>query len=176
MPTNAITRLLFAQGNLCFFCKSPLPKEEASVEHLVAAANGGSNNDANCVACCKSINFLFGHISLKEKIQIILNQKGGFICPNKIPVTKAKSTSVLKGASSKKTAQPAVQTEPLNVVIANLQRRGKARPATPKTLASSITSLFPDGIKGNEVAAIIDQLRAQEKVSITGERVTYRLD
>ncbi|MGL6334488.1 HNH endonuclease [Aeromonas jandaei] len=61
---------MFVQGGLCFFCKQPLPKTEASVEHLLASANGGSNSDENCVACCKAVNRLLGSMSLKEKFQV----------------------------------------------------------------------------------------------------------
>src|SRR5688500_13713976 len=82
MPIKPLTKLLFAQGGLCFFCKKPLPAADASVEHLVASSNGGSNCDENCVACCKSLNALLGRMSLKEKIQVFLNQKGQFECPN----------------------------------------------------------------------------------------------
>ena len=32
-----LERLLFLQGNVCFFCQQPLPTGEASVEQLVAA-------------------------------------------------------------------------------------------------------------------------------------------
>src|SRR5262245_53146438 len=96
MPTKPLDRLMFAQGGMCFFCRSPLPRSEASVEHLVASANGGNNNDENCVACCKSVNVLFGSKSLKEKIQIVLNQRGQFKCPNGIdsatPVVQPKVT------------------------------------------------------------------------------------
>jgi hypothetical protein len=67
---------MFVQGGLCFCCKQPLPRAEASVEHLLAGANGGSSKDENCVACCKSINSLLGSMSLKEKLQVVLNQKG----------------------------------------------------------------------------------------------------
>ena len=67
MPTKPLDRLMFAQGKSCFFCKALLPQSEASVEHLVASANGGGNSDENCVACCKALNALFGSMSLKEK-------------------------------------------------------------------------------------------------------------
>ena len=90
MPTTALDRLMFAQGGVCFFCKEPLPPAEASVEHLVASANGGGNNDENCVACCRSLNALLGSKSLKEKIQIVLNQKGQFKCPNRTAAEKAR--------------------------------------------------------------------------------------
>src|SRR5258708_18119541 len=82
MPTKSLERLMFVQGGLCFFCKQPLSKADASVEHLLASANAGSNHDDNCVACCKSFNALLGSMSLKEKFQVVLNQKGQFKCPN----------------------------------------------------------------------------------------------
>ena len=83
-PTNTmkqLERLLFVQGGDCFFCKKPLPKAEASVEHLVASANGGSNAEENCVACCKSLNSLLGSKPLKDKLEVFLRQKGDFKCP-----------------------------------------------------------------------------------------------
>src|SRR5665647_3213554 len=89
MPTKPLDRLMFVQGGICFFCKQPLPKAEASVEHLLASANGGGNSDENCVACCKTVNALLGSMSLKEKFQVVLNQKGQFKCPNGAVATKA---------------------------------------------------------------------------------------
>ncbi len=82
MATTQLDRLMWAQGNRCFFCEQPLPKNEASVEHLWAKANGGTKTDENCVACCKAVNALFGRMSLKEKFQVVLNQQGKFRCPN----------------------------------------------------------------------------------------------
>lgn len=93
MPTKRLDRLMFVQGGLCFFCKQPLPKSEASVEHLFASSNGGSNSDENCVACCKSVNALLGNMSLKEKFQVVLNQKGQFKCPNGAGSVKAPTPS-----------------------------------------------------------------------------------
>lgn len=82
MATKPIDRLLFAQGGQCFFCLKQLTKQEASVEHLLASSNGGSNSDDNCVVTCKSLNALLGSMTLKEKIKVVLNQKGKFKCPN----------------------------------------------------------------------------------------------
>ncbi len=82
MPTKPIDRLIFAQGGKCFFCKKTLSKQEASVEHLLASAHSGTNKDDNCVVCCKALNALLGSMTLKEKIQVILNQNGKFKCPN----------------------------------------------------------------------------------------------
>jgi HNH endonuclease len=76
-----LERILFGQGGECFFCKQQLSKELASVEHLVALANGGRNDEDNCVVCCKQLNSLLGSKSIKGKLLVVLNQRGAFVCP-----------------------------------------------------------------------------------------------
>src|SRR5690349_11919597 len=137
MPTSPLDRLLFAQGGKCFFCAKPLERAQASVEHLVALANGGTNNDSNCVACCTSVNALLGSMSVKDKLRVVLNQRGAFKCPN------------AGGQVSKPTTAPKVtipggpSQSPYEVALANLKARGNARPRTPKTLRNSLATLFP---------------------------------
>jgi hypothetical protein len=172
MPTKPLDRLMFAQGGQCFFCKQPLPKSEASVEHLVASANGGSNKDENCVACCKAVNALLGSMSLKEKIQVVLNQKGQFKCPNGSDASKA----VPKPKT--KPADPPAQKpsdENFKLVVANLKQRGSSMPRKLKTLSSTIASLFPKGISEAELNTIIQQLQSTGTVTITDNNVTYAL-
>jgi len=82
MSSSPVKKLMFMQGNKCFFCKKTMSLSEASVDHLMPKSKGGTNSFDNCVACCKSLNSLFGNISLKEKVQIIINQNGKFKCPN----------------------------------------------------------------------------------------------
>ena len=172
MPTKQIDRLIFAQGGLCFFCKQPLKKGEASVEHLLASANGGSNNDENCVVCCKAVNTLLGSMSLKEKVQVVLNQKGQFKCPNGAGSSKdtSKSTAKPEVHSPKSTA-----ADKFSFVVANLKQRGHARPRKLKTLTSTIASLFPNELPDAEVTALIQQLQSTGKVTITDNKVTYVL-
>jgi len=168
MPTKPLDRLMFVQGGLCFFCKQPLPKAEASVEHLLASANGGSNSDENCVACCKAVNALLGSMSLKEKFQVVLNQKGQFKCPNGAGSTKA--TAKPKAPA---TAKP--KDDKLALVIANLKQRGNSKPRTLKTLTSTVSSLFPKVISEAELAALIQQLQSAGKVTVIENKVTYVL-
>lgn len=75
---------MFVQGQLCFFCDRTIPQSEASLEHLVPASLGGSDHPENLVACCRTLNALFGNMSIKEKVRAILKQNGKFICPNQI--------------------------------------------------------------------------------------------
>jgi hypothetical protein len=152
MPTKPLERLLYAQGDDCFFCKRPLAKADASVEHLVAKAKGGGNGDDNCVVCCKAMNALFGSMSLKEKFDVVLKQKGHFKCPN--------------GVQKK----PADEAE---LVIANLRQRGSGKPKTVKALLGTIRSLFRKGIAEERLSSLLEQLEARGFIAIEGSKVVY---
>lgn len=161
-----LKRLLYAQGDKCFFCREPLPDAQASVEHLVATANGGPDNDGNCVACCKSLNNMLGSMSLKEKINVVLNQKGQFKCPNGV---QSKVKKVVPQAPKKPVKLP----ESYAKVVADLGRRGKAKPRTVPKLKNTIASLFQKKISKNDVDALVQQLKDGRVISIAGSKVTY---
>jgi hypothetical protein len=184
MPTKPIDRLMFVQGGLCFFCKQPLPKAEASVEHLFASSNGGSNSDENCVACCKSVNALLGSMSLKEKFQVVLNQKGQFKCPNGAGSVKAATPSkapptatpqATPKAPPKAPAVAKTKDDKFAFVVANLKQRGNSKPRTLKTLTSTVASLYPKGVSKAELASLLQQLQSTGKVIVKENKVTYAL-
>lgn len=180
MPTKPLDRLMFVQGGLCFFCKQPLPKAEASVEHLFASSNGGSNNDENCVACCKSVNAMFGSMSLKEKFQVVLNQKGQFKCPNgtgsvKISTPSKTPPTTTPQASPKTSTVAKTKDDKLAFVVANLKQRGNSKPRTLKTLTSTVGSLYPKGVSKAELASLLQQLQSTGKVIVKENKVTYAL-
>lgn len=160
MPTKPIDRLLFAQGGRCFFCQEHLPKSEASIEHLIARTNGGSNEDGNTVACCKTLNALLGRMSLKEKLQVVLNQKGQFQCPN---------------GASRGDEQTATSPGKLARVVADLRKRGTALPATVRALKSTINNLFQKKLPPAEQTALVEDLKAKGYVVLDGTKVAYRL-
>jgi 5-methylcytosine-specific restriction endonuclease McrA len=81
VSVSPLDKALFLQGGLCFFCNKTLSNEEASVDHLVPKSRCGTNESDNLVACCKTLNSLFGDMTLKEKLRVVLNQKGKFVCP-----------------------------------------------------------------------------------------------
>lgn len=177
MPTKSIDRLLFVQGGQCFFCNRVLDKADASVEHLLAASRGGANADDNCVACCKSINALFGSMSLKEKFQVLLNQRGRFECPNDPSAAAApiiQAPPVKKIAPAKKAAVKAAQkAKPLDAVVAYLKNLKKAKPAKMATLESTIRAQL--NLDEKTASALIKQLTDSGKVKITGTKIEYQL-
>jgi len=161
---------MFVQGSLCFFCKQPLSKADASVEHLLASANAGSNHDDNCVACCKSFNALLGSMSLKEKFQVVLNQKGQFKCPNSGGSVKLLPQPGLK---IKQSVPSRSKDDRFAMVVTNLKQRGTSRPRTLKKLKSTIASLFPKGISETDLATLIQQLQSRGEISIAENKVSY---
>lgn len=169
MGSKPIERLLFAQGGLCFFCNDVLLAADASVEHLVATANGGKNHDENCVACCKSLNALLGRMSLKEKLRVVLNQKGDFECPNGGSSKKPSDHHQTKPAGNK------VIDERVALVLKDLRKRKAARPRTVKTLSSTINALFHKRLSDGEIALLLERLKAAGAISITGTKVSYAL-
>ena len=163
---------MFAQGGNCFFCRKPLLRADASVEHLVAVANGGMDYDENCVACCKSLNRLFGHMSLKEKLNIILNQRGKFRCPAAAEAVQPLQTIQVKGSEK----APQTNEERVAVVLADLHKRGNARPATVEKLLNTIRAkLVQLGDAGDHSGAILNELSARAIVTISEKKVTYAL-
>lgn len=186
MATKPIERLLFAQGGNCFFCEKPLPRDHASVEHLIAQTHGGKDNDENCVATCKTLNALFGRMSLKEKLKIVIHQKGAFACPAGQTKTLAPSQSTqplveapkLKPAAKKAAARPAPRSrdERLDLVIKDLKRRGNSRPGKQDTLENTIRAyLVQLGEAPSEVPGIMRELQAKAYVAIENKKVTYQL-
>lgn len=172
MPTKPIERLMFAQGGNCFFCRNPLQKADASVEHLVAVANGGKDNYENCVACCKSLNALFGRMSLKEKLQIILNQRGEFKCPGQVTAV----SEVKSSAPKLKSKAPRTSAERFDFVVADLHKRGNHRPGTTEKLLNTIrTQLEQLGDAGHEAEAVLKELSDRSFVTVSANKVTYAL-
>lgn len=178
--TTHLDRLLFAQGGQCFFCRKPLPKAEASVEHLLASANGGTNDDGNCVACCKALNHLLGSKSIKEKMQIVLNQRGDFQCPGNACTPSETPTSPAPAATTPKLTPVPTNgnASSIDLVLADLKKRGASRPRKVSTLSSTIKALLKQHQKPNadaEVANLIAELQKRSKVIVTDTKVSYKI-
>lgn len=162
---------MFAQGGDCFFCRKPLPRAEASVEHLVAVANGGKDYDENCVACCKALNRLFGHMSLKEKLNIVLNQRGDFRCP-----AGTEAVQPLQPIQKNIEKAPQSNEDRVALVLADLHKRGNAKPGTVDKLLNTIRSRLTQlGDAGDHADSILEELSARAFVTISEKKVTYTL-
>lgn len=128
-----LQRLLFLQGNKCFFCNHPIPKGQATVEHLHALSTGGKKSDENAVVCCKDVNTWLGNRSVKEKFEVVLNHSRESACLAPIlPKSEVKPDNKITTQAQKL----------LPEVLKNLIRRGKARPKTMEKLKNSLATTF----------------------------------
>jgi hypothetical protein len=161
-----LERLLFLQGNRCFFCGDPIPEGEASVEHLVATSNGGPKEDENCVVCCKAVNAALGNLPIKAKLQAVLNQRSRFTCP--------RLGSRPEGQCST-TATHEVQPERIALVVADLQKRGPSRPRRVATLKNTMNSVFQMSLSETELDALLSSLQSSGYVIVEDTKVSYAL-
>lgn len=162
-----IDRLLFLQGGKCFFCTKPIPVGEESVEHLVASASGGTNEDDNCVVCCKSVNLAFGSLPVKRKMEAIIKHGEAFECPRPM--------SALNPITVDPTHQPDSESERLDRLVAHLIKMGASRPRKVSTLASTINAVFKKGLSEEQLEFLLDKLKAREWISVVGTKVSYSL-
>jgi hypothetical protein len=196
MSTPHLDRLLFMQGGLCFFCRQHLPRGEASIEHLVASANGGTNSEENCVACCRTLNSLLGSKSIKEKLQIVLNQRGDFRCPRPresapapgaLPLPEGdnptppvvKPTAVAASAPTSVAPTRDTHQERLALVLEDLRKRGNSRPRKEATLMTTIQALIKQRtnqpISDANLKKLLAELQQRGQVTITEGKVAYKL-
>lgn len=80
---------------------------------------------------------------------------------NDIPAVKAANAN---GAGDK-----------IDVIVADLKRRGTSRPRAVKTLSSTINSIFQKKLSALEVELLVEDLKKKGLVKINGEKVSYSL-
>lgn len=74
-----------------------------------------------------------------------------------------------------KTAGAKTADDRLEVIAADLQRRGASKPRTAKTLISTISSLFQKQLSEEELLELLKRLEGKGWVAVTGTKVSYSL-
>ena len=70
---------------------------------------------------------------------------------------------------------PTGDEDAVNVIMKDLARRGASRPRKLRTLNSTIHSLFDGKFEEKKVQSLISRLRAQGRIVVDGEKVSYKL-
>jgi hypothetical protein len=95
------------------------------------------------------LNFLFGNMTLKQKMGVVLRQRGEFRCPRKLEhVQEHESTA----------AVPTVDSGLLAAAITHLDRRRASRPRTLQSLRQSLSDRFTKQLGDVSAAALVDHL------------------
>ena len=66
-------------------------------------------------------------------------------------------------------------TQKLAIIVADLKRRGAAKPRTPKTLSSTINSLFQKQLSESDLANLLSELEKQGVIAIKDTKISYSL-
>ena len=74
-----------------------------------------------------------------------------------------------------KTSNAKTPTDRLAAILANLRQRGASKPRTVKTLSSTINALFQRSLSEAELTSLLESLKHQGVISISGARVSYAL-
>src|SRR5690606_8652909 len=117
-------------------------------------------------------------MSLKEKIRVVLNQNGKFICPNGSPSVQvaALKASVVQKAN----AAPGVpKIDNYRIVLENLQKRGTSRPrkleSLKNTIRSAVVAKNKSPLTQAQLEALVKRLLANGKITVEGTSVGYSL-
>jgi hypothetical protein len=74
-----------------------------------------------------------------------------------------------------KPVDPKSSPDRVALIVANLQKRGAARPRTVATLSSTIGDAFRNQLTAQEVSALVSELKKKGLVKVEGTKVTYNL-
>jgi hypothetical protein len=90
----------------------------------------------------------------------------------KVVATRSRDVSDISLVKVAHTKSPA---EKFVVIVADLKRRGVAKPRTVKTLLSTISSIFQKQLPEEEPAALLKELQAKGLVTVNGTKISYAL-
>ena len=110
---------------------------------------------------CKAVNTALGHLFVKAKLLAVLNHRGGFACP--MPVESIAS-------STEKTNDDRVA-----IVVADLHKRGSARPRRVTTLKNTMNAAFQMSLSEVELEVLLARLLANGYVVVEDTKVSYAL-
>lgn len=162
-----------SQAKVTFEVASALQQMGTRAEYIKITGNGSNTLDFH-------IAFYIGVLAGIEPSAYfhIVSKDTGFdpliqhLKAKKILASRSKDVTeipIVKAACSKSPA------ERLEVVIADLQRRGASRPRTLKTLGSTINSIFQKALSEQEVEALLAALQKQGALTVTENKVAYSL-
>jgi hypothetical protein len=74
-----------------------------------------------------------------------------------------------------KPIDPKSSPDRVALIVADLQKRGAARPRTVATLSSTISATFQKQLTAHEVSSLVSELKKKGLVKVEGTKVTYNL-
>jgi hypothetical protein len=161
------------QAKVSFDVASALQQMGERAEYVRISGNGSNALDFH-------IAFYIGQLAAREPDAYfhIVSKDTGFdplvqhLKARKILACRSKDVTeipIVKAANSK------TPSDRLAVVIADLKRRGSAKPRTVKTLGSTINSIFQKQLSEPDLNGLLATLEQKGVIVTTGTKVSYSL-
>ena len=170
---NVIVFVGANQAKVSFEIASALQQLGDRAQYIKISGNGSNALDFH-------IAFYIGELASRHPNAFfhIVSKDTGFdpliqhLKTRKILAGRSKSVvdiPIVKAASSKS------PSERIEIVVADLKRRGAAKPRTVKTLSSTIQAIFQKQLSDEEVTGLVSGLNKKGIVKISGTKVAYSL-
>lgn len=170
---NVIVFVGANQAKVSFEVASALQQLGDRAQYIKISGNGSNALDFH-------IAFYIGELASRHPNAFfhIVSKDTGFdpliqhLKTRKILAGRSKSVvdiPIVKAASSKS------PLERIEIVVADLKRRGAAKPRTVKTLSSTIQAIFQKQLSDEEVTGLVSGLNKKGIVKISGTKVAYSL-
>ena len=170
---NVIVFVGANQAKVSFDVASALQQLGDRAQYIKISGNGSNALDFH-------IAFYIGELASRHPNAFfhIVSKDTGFdpliqhLKTRKILAGRSKSVvdiPIVKAASSKS------PSERIEIIVADLKRRGSAKPRTVKTLSSTIQAIFQKQLSDEDVTGLVNGLNKKGIVKISGTKVTYSL-
>ena len=161
------------QAKVSFEVAASLQRLGPKAAYVKMAGSGPNALDFHIV-------FYIGQLSAAEPDAYfhIISKDTGFdpliahLKTKKIFAARSKDVSEIPMVKTSKAKNP---TDRLAAILANLRQRGASKPRTVKTLSSTINALFQRSLSEAELTSLLESLKQQGVISISGVRVSYSL-
>lgn len=161
------------QAKVSFEVAASLQRLGAKAAYVKMAGSGPNALDFH-------IAFYIGQLSAAEPDAYfhIISKDTGFdplvahLKTKKIFAARSKDVSEIPMV---KTYIAKTPTDRLAAVLVNLRQREASKPRTVKTLSSTINALFQSSLSEAELISLLESLKQQGVISISGARVSYVL-
>ena len=170
---NVIVFVGANQAKVSFEVASALQQLGDRAQYIKISGNGSNALDFH-------IAFYIGELASRHPNAFfhIVSKETGFdpliqhLKTRKILAGRSKSVvdiPIVKAASSKS------PSERIEIIVADLKRRGSAKPRTVKTLSSTIQAIFQKQLSDEDVTGLVNGLNKKGIVKISGTKVAYSL-
>lgn len=161
------------QAKVTFEVASVLQQMGERAEYIKISGNGSNALDFHIayyigLLASKEPEAYFHIVSKDTGFDPLINHLKG----KKILACRSKDVTdipIVKASNSKS------PSEKIAVIIADLKRRGAAKPRAVKTLTSTISNMFQKQLSDEELQSLLLELQTKGIVSIAGTKVSYEL-